>query len=113
MNAIYVLEARVKHKIKKKKGKTFVLFANVKRAIDKVKREELEKKIEEKRVDKNLRVRIEKLYEETKNMIVVNSRTVGRFRTKKGVRQVCPLSVVFFNILFRDLKEEMKQRKVG
>ena len=38
---------------------------------------------------------------------------VGRFRTKKKVSKGCLLSDVLFNILFGDLKEKMKKRKVG
>ena len=60
-----------------------------------------------------MRTRIEKLYEETRCKIVVNKKVVGKLRTKKGVRQGCPLSAGLFNILFEALEADLKRSQQG
>ena len=44
---------------------------------------------------------------------MVIKRKIGRYRTKKRVRQGCLLSAVLFNILFEDRQEVMTKRKIG
>ena len=113
MDAVYVLKTGIKNEIRKPKGKAYVMFADVKGAFDEVKREELWKKIEEMGISKQLRVRIEELYEETRSKIVVNKKVIGRLRMRNGVRQGCPLSEVLFNILKADLENTMKKTQDG
>ena len=72
MDAIYVPKTGIENEMRKKKGKAYVFFADVKGAFDKVSREELWNKMEEKEIEKQLRVRTRELDEETKSTIVVN-----------------------------------------
>ena len=94
MDAVYVLKVVVENEIRKDKGKAYVLFSDVKGAFDRASREELWKKIEAKGIERQLRIRIMKLYKKTSCRILIRNRTIGKFRTRKGVRQGCPLSVV-------------------
>ena len=52
----------------------------MKEAFDKVSREELWKRMVEKGIEKQLRVGIKELYEETKSTIVINKRRIGRLK---------------------------------
>ena len=64
-------------------------------------------------ISKQLRVRIEKLYEKTRSKIMVNKKVIGRLRMKNRVRQGCPLSAVLFNILKADLESTMRRGQDG
>ena len=48
MDAVYVLKTGVENEIRKRKGKAYVLFADVKGAFDRVNREDLWRRMEEK-----------------------------------------------------------------
>ena len=63
IDAIYVLKTGVENEIRKDKGKAYVLFADVKGAFDRASREELWKRMEEKGIERQLRIRIMELYE--------------------------------------------------
>ena len=66
MDAVYVLKTGVENEIRKRKGKAYVLFADVKGAFDRVNREDLWRRMEEKGINRQLRTRIKELYEETR-----------------------------------------------
>ena len=66
MDAVYVLKTGVENEIRKDKGKAYVLFSDVKGAFDRASREELWKKIEAKGIERQLRIRIMKLYKKTR-----------------------------------------------
>ena len=74
------LKTGLENEIRKKGGKASVYFADVKEAFDKVSREELWKRMVEKGIEKQLRVGIKELYEETKSTIVINKRRIGRLK---------------------------------
>ena len=101
MDAVYVLKTGVQNEIRKDKGKAYVLFAYVTGGFDRATREELWKMIEMKGIVRQLRIRIMELYEKTSCRILKRNKTIGRFRTRKEVRQGCPLSAVLFNIFLK------------
>ena len=105
MDTVYVLKTGIENEIRKDKGKAYVLFADVKGAFDRASREDLWKRMEAKGIKRQWRIRIMELYEKTSCRILIRNRTIGRFRTRKGVRQGCPLSAVLLNILFEDLED--------
>ena len=50
MDAVYILKTGIENEIRKPKGRVYVFFVDVKEAFDKVKREELWRKMEKKGV---------------------------------------------------------------
>ena len=58
-----------------------------------------EKRMGAKGIERQLRVRSMELCEETICKIVKWNRTVGRFRTKKGVRQGCSLRAIIIKYI--------------
>ena len=82
----------------------------MKAAFDKIKRQEIWKKMEEMGVEERLRVRIKEIYEDTRCEIDVGKKIIGTFRTDKGVRQGYPLSPTLFNIAFADVEKSTRRR---
>lgn len=67
----------------------------------------------ERGIRESLVVRVEKVLEENKSKIRVRGELSRSFWTARGVRQRCPLSPLFFNILLVDMKKEMRKVKLG
>lgn len=59
-------------------------------------------------ISNKLRERIMETYKETKNVVKVGEKCTEDFKTKKGVRQECPMSPTLFNIYVANL-DEMKK----
>lgn len=95
---IYTLNWLVEREIKKKGGKLYAFFADLRSAFDMLDREKLWKVMEKKGVDKELTEKIKEVYEETVCSVKVNGEETKRFWTIKGVRQGCPLSSSLFAI---------------
>ena len=113
MDAVYTLKNLIGGEITKEKGKVWGFLADMKAAFDKIKREEIWKKMEELGVEEGLRERIKEIYEDTRCEIEVGKKIIGSFRTDKGVRQGCPLSPTLFNIAFADVEKEMRKAQEG
>lgn len=79
----------------------------MKGAFDNLYREEIWKRMKEGEVDEQLRTRIEDIYRETTGAVRISGEIIGKFRTKRGVRQSCPLSPTLFNVAFSDLEKEL------
>lgn len=94
-------------------GKIVAALVDFKAAFDSVDREILKKRLEEGGVSSRLRRRIMEIYEETKSVVRVKGRYGKKIWTTKGVRQVCPLSPLLFNILIGDIEDALGSDKVG
>ena len=112
-NAVYTLKKTIGGEIAKEKGRVWGFLADMKAAFDKVKREDIWKKMEEMGIDEGLRERIKKIYEDTRCQIEIGNKIIGAFRTEKGMRQGCPLSPTLFNIAFSDVEKEMRKAQEG
>jgi len=85
------------------------LFVDLKAAFDSVDREVLMETMREKEIREGLIKKVEELLRETKSRVKVRNGMGENFWTARGVRQSCPLSTLFFNILLADLEEMMKK----
>ena len=102
MNSVYTLKKAIRGDTAKEKG-----------AFDKVKGEESWKRMEEMEIEEGLRERIKEIYEDTRCEIEIGKKIIGTFRTKKEVRQGCPLSPILFHIVFSDVEKEMRKAQEG
>jgi len=74
MDAVYVLNYVVNRELKKKGGKVFAFFADLKAAFDKVDRRKMGEMLRKAEVRERLRNRIMETYEETKSIVRVGNR---------------------------------------
>ena len=74
MNAVYTLKKTIGGEIAKEKGRVWDFLADMKAAFDKVKREEIWKKMEELEIEEGLRERIKEIYEDTRCEIEIGKR---------------------------------------
>ena len=87
MDAVYALKKTIGGEIAREKGKVWGFLADMKAAFDKLKREEIWRKMEEMKIEEGLIERIKEIYEDTRCEIEIGRKVVGAFRTEKGVRQ--------------------------
>lgn len=109
IDAVYILKNAINESIRREKGKLYVLFADMKGAFDRLKREEIWNMLEEIGIEENITERIR----DTRSMIKIKEKIVGSMELRKGVRQGCPLSPILFNVSLADLEEEMKKVQEG
>lgn len=83
MDNIYVLNHIIQKEIRKKGGKIFGFFMDLKSAFDKVDRKTLWEEMERRGIRKGIVERIKKIYESTKNVVRVNGRVSERFSDGK------------------------------
>ena len=88
-------------------------MADLKGAFDNIKEEATWKEMEKMEVDRKLKTRIRKVYEETKCEVVVNGEKVGKFKTEQGLRYGCPISPTLFNVSMAELKKETSKVQEG
>ena len=113
MNAVYTLKKTIGGEIAREKGRVWWFLADMKAAFDKIKKEEIWKKMEEMEIEEGLRKTIKEIYEDTRCEIEIGKKITGAFRTEKGVRQGCPHSPTLFNIVFSDVEKEMRKAQEG
>lgn len=87
IDAIYIMNYIINRELKKKGGKVFAFFADLKAAFDKVNRRKLNDMMGKLRINNNVKSRIMETYKETRNVIRVGSKKTEEFWTEKGVRQ--------------------------
>jgi len=84
---------------------TFIVFLDLKKAYDTVPTYNNLNKIECLVIRGKCLKLIENLYLSSKACVKIDSQFLKRFRIKKGVRQVCPLSPILFNFLLMIFSE--------
>jgi len=57
--------------------------------------------------------RIEKIYEDTEVVVRTREGYIEEFKTRKGVRQGCVMSLILFNVYMTDLDNRMRARGIG
>lgn len=110
MDNVYVLRHVVRKELRKKEGKVYGFFMDLRAAFDRVDRNVLWEAMEGRRVRKRLIKTVKEIYENTKNTVRVQDKVSGWFWTGRGMRQGCPLNPILFSILIADVEEEMKRR---
>lgn len=89
VDAIAVVKAAIDIETSKERGKLYLFFADMKGAFDRLKREEIWKRLQEEGVDGQLRIRIQVMYDRTICTLRVTKGLIGKFLTgelDKGVR---------------------------
>lgn len=111
---IFVLNALIENRFKKKGGKLYTCFIDFRAAFDLIDREKLMKKLEDKfGVSGKILGIIRSIYTETWNDIITGKGISGKFKTGKGVRQGCPLSPVLFGMYLDDIDEYWEKNNTG
>lgn len=113
MDNIYILNHVIQREIRRKGGRIFGFFMDLKSAFDKVDRKILWEVMERRGIRKVIVERVKEIYMSTKNVVRVDRRVSERFWTEKGLRQDCPLSPILFSLLIADIEEKMKKGQVG
>jgi len=115
LDNIFVL-SHVTQRERNKEGrdrKVYAFFADLRAAFDNVDRDTLWKVLQEKGIEEGLLRRIEKIYERTEVTVRTKNGLSGSFRTGKGVRQGCALSLLLFNLYIAGIDKMLKARMIG
>ena len=110
---IYLLNYLIEEKIKKKGGKLYAFFADLKSAFDTIDRELLWKIMHKKKINRHIIERIQEIYNSTSTTVKAMQVETETFYITKGVRQGCPLSPTLFAIYLSDLDDYMAQGQSG
>lgn len=115
MDNIYVLNHLVQRVMARgnKKEKVFALFVDLKGVFDKVDRVGLLELMESQGIDEEIIKRIKKIYEETIVTVRTAEGYTDMFKTQKGVRQGCVMSLLLFNLYIADIDKWFKERNIG
>lgn len=109
MDNVYVLRHVMRKELRKKEGKVYGFFMDLRATFDRVDRNVLWEAMEGRRVRRRLIKTVKEIYENTKNTVRVQDKVSGWFWTRRGMRQGCPLNPLLFSILIADVEEEMKR----
>lgn len=110
---VFTLNSVINNKLKEKGGKLYACFIDFKTAFDAINRKKLIEKLRRMGIRGRMLKAIVKIYEETLNEVIAGEGLTDRFRTFKGVRQGCPLSVLLFLIFLEDLEDKWKEKNEG
>lgn len=113
IDQIYVLNFMMNRRVLDNKGKLVVLFVNMKAAFNSVDRDILLESIRSKGVREGLVVRCKEMLKETVVRVRVGNKQKETFRTGRGVRQRCPLSLSLFTLVIADLDEKLEKGGMG
>lgn len=113
IDAVYVLNHIIDKQLNGERGKLYACFADLKTAFDRVDRKKLGEIMKRMEVNEKLTIRIEKIYEETKNVVRIRNHNTKEFWTVSGVSQGWTLSPTLFNVYVAGLEEEIRKGQVG
>lgn len=112
-DAMLIMNKSVEVQLKKKGGKVYAFFADMRTAFDKVKRKKICEMMKGLGQGERISARVKEIYRETSSTLRVEDRIIGGFDTYKGVRQGCPLSPTLFNVAMADTEKEMSKVQDG
>lgn len=108
---IYIIKHIAGERLKKKRGKLYTFFIDLKAAFDMLNRRLLIETLIKK--SKGLIKRICDIYKETKNSVKVEGKFTKEFWTKRDVRQGYPLSATLFALYISDIEKYMAAGQEG
>jgi hypothetical protein len=113
MDNIYILNYVIGKEIQKKGGKVYAFFADLKAAFDRINRKKLWILMRRKGISQHLVRRIEEIYKETTNTVLIDGKQTEEFWTELGVRQGCPLSPTLFALYIADIEDVLRKGQAG
>lgn len=113
MDNVYVVNHIIKKELKKKAGKVFGFFMDLRAAFDRVDRRELWKAMERRGIRTGIVERVKEIYEGTESAVREREENSNWFWTEKGLRQGCPISLLLFALWVADIEEELSRGQVG
>lgn len=112
MDNVYVVNHIIKRELKRKGGKVFGFFMDLRAAFDRVDRRELWKAMETRGIRTGIVERVKEIYEGTESAVRERNENSNWFWTEKGLRQGCPISPLLFALLVADINEELCRGQV-
>lgn len=79
MNTIYILSKAVEMELKKKEGKVYAFFPDMRAVLDKVKRKEVWHMMRKLGIGDKTRTRVEEIYEDTKSTLRIGDKQIREF----------------------------------
>ncbi len=110
---IYILQTIVENRLRKKRGKLYAFYVDLRAAFETIDREEMCKKLKILGVKGRLGRSIEMIYKRTTNRVRTEEGMSKVFGSWQGVRQGCPLSPVLFNLYIADLEKWLEKNQDG
>lgn len=95
---IFILNALINNRLKRKKGKLYVAFIDFRVAFDKINRGLMVNKLSRTGIKGKMIRLIKGIYRKTTTRIKTEDELTEEMEITKGVKQGCPLSPILFNI---------------
>lgn len=106
---VYVLRHVMEREIRKKGGKVFAFFIDLRATSDIVNRDKLWDLMKKKGVRIGLVERVKEIYQEVKNVMNVEEEAMTEIWTKREVRQSCCLSSTLFSLYISDMEQTLSK----
>ena len=112
MDNVYTLNEIVQGRLREDK-KTYAFFLDIQKTYDSVWHDGLWYKLWDMGVKGRMWRVIKKMYESSKNVVLLEEEKLDTFKIEQGVAQGCSLSPILFSIFINDLLKEVEQTGLG
>ena len=113
IDCIFILNAMIENSLNNRKS-LYVCYVDFKKAFDNINHRLLWKKLVNMKISQQMLEMLQSIYSNAKSCLKLTSNSVSDlFPCQKGVRQVCNLSHLLFNLFMADLQKELRKNKSG